>query len=593
MEVSSTPGIYMSLDDTYRCAVYDSGEGCWLFFEQPVDSIVANTFEGVKEALDHIEKESKLRGLWAVGWLSYEAARGFDPALVTKGEDEFPPLWFGLFRSPQRRTSLALPAVDATLPEWMATVSRDQYRDSIERIHAAIRRGDTYQVNYSFRLRAPAPRDPMSLFSSMVSVQAGSYSAYIDTGRFVVCSASPEVLFTRDGNSVECAPMKGTTQRGRFPQEDSSQYKLLLESTKDHAENVMIVDMVRNDLARVAERGSVVTAPRCDIERYPRVFQMTRRVYSSVSCSLGDLMQALYPAASITGAPKGRTMELIAELETTPRKIYTGSVGFLAPGGRQVFNVAIRTALIDRDRGEMEYGVGSGITWDSEWKSEYDECFAKAGAVTKKPPCFELFETILWESGKGYFLEERHLRRLRASCEYFGWGFDEGRVRSALQEVARLDQEGAGARRIRVFIERGGDVRVEGSDLLPLPSQYTAAFALLPVDSEDVSLFHKTTERSAYDSAVPEVPDVEDVILWNERGEITESRIANVVVDLDGELVTPPVECGLLAGCYRAELLESGVIKERVLPKEALARARAVYFVNSLRRMWQVEVVRP
>ncbi len=581
----------MNLDDRYLCVVYDSGEGCWLCFEQPIDTIVANTLEDVKGALDRIERESRIRGLWAVGWISYEAATAFDAALVTKYDDDFPALWFGLFQTPHRRESLALPPLDASPGEWMTTVSKDQYRESIERIHAAIRRGDTYQVNYSFRLRALAPRDPRSLFSSMVSVQAGGYSAYIDAGRFVVCSASPEVLFTRRSDSVECAPMKGTIQRGRFPAEDAQRYKQLLESTKDHAENVMIVDMVRNDLARVAERGSVVASPRCDIERYPRVFQMTRRVTATVQCSLGDLMQALYPAASITGAPKGRTMEIIAELETTPRKIYTGTVGFLAPDGRQIFNVAIRTALIDRERGEMEYGVGSGITWDSVWKSEYDECFAKAGAVTKRPQSFEVFETMLWESGKGYFLEDRHLRRLQESCAYFGWGFDEARVRAALQEVVRVDEESVEVRRIRLFVDRGGDVRVEVSDVPPLPSQYTAALARLPIDSEDVSLFHKTTDRLAYNAATPEVPDVEDVILWNERGEITESRIANIVVDIDGELVTPPVECGLLAGCYRAELLESGVIKERVLQKETLARARAVYFVNSLRRMWSVEVV--
>jgi para-aminobenzoate synthetase/4-amino-4-deoxychorismate lyase len=426
----------------------------------------------------------------------------------------------------------------------------------------------------------------------MVSVQAGAYSAYIDAGRFVVCSASPEVLFARRGDSIECAPMKGTIQRGRFATEDIQRHKQLLESTKDQAENVMIVDMVRNDLARVAERGSVVASPRCDIERYPRVFQMTRRVTANVQRSLGELMQALYPAASITGAPKGRTMEIIAELETTPRRIYTGSVGFLAPDGRQTFNVAIRTALVDRERGEMEYGVGSGITWDSQWRSEYDECFAKAGAVTKKPQSFELFETILWEARKGYFLEHRHLHRLQQSCAYFGWKFDEGRVRGVLQDILVGNDPSVVAGRVKLFIDKGGCVRAEISDIPPLASRYTVALARLPIDSEEISLFHKTTDREAYDAATPEVPHVEDVILWNERGEITESRIANIVVDLDGELVTPPVECGLLGGCYRAELLESGAIKERVLHKETLGRARAVYFVNSLRRMWSVEVVR-
>ncbi len=583
----------MSLDARCPCVVFDSSQGDWLLFEPPVDTIVAGSSRQVKEALDHVERESRVRGLWAVGWLSYEAATGFDAALVTRRDDDFPALWFGLFRSPRRSSSLVPSVVNAGLPEWTASVSEAEYSESIEKIHAAIRRGDSYQVNYSFRLQAQAPHDPQSLFSSMVSIQAGSYSAYIDTGRFVVCSASPEVLFARRGNVVECAPMKGTILRGRFAEEDAVRYKQLLESPKDCAENVMIVDMVRNDLARVAERGSVVTSPSCEVERYPRIFQMIRRISATVPCSLADLMQALYPAASITGAPKSRTMQIIAELETTPRKIYTGTVGFLAPDGRQVFNVAIRTTLVDRERGCMEYGVGSGITWDSECRSEYEECLAKAGAVTKKPHSFEIFETILWEAGQGYFLEDRHLHRLRESCTYFGWRFDEARVRRALEKVVRREEQNIRERRIRLFVAKSGEVRVELSNIPPRASRYTVALARRPIDSADISLFHKTTERSTYNAATPEVPNVEDVILWNERGEITESRIANIVIDLDGELVTPPIECGLLAGCYRAELLEAGVIRERVVLKEALSQARAVYFVNSLRRMWQVEVVGP
>jgi para-aminobenzoate synthetase/4-amino-4-deoxychorismate lyase len=361
-------------------------------------------------------------------------------------------------------------------------------------------------------------------------------------------------------------------------------------SVKDQAENVMIVDMVRNDLARVADRGSVFTSPRFDVERYPRVFQMTRRVSATVRCSLSELMQALYPAASITGAPKERTMEIIEQLENTPRRIYTGSIGFIAPDGREVFNVAIRTALIDRERGRMEYGVGSGIVWDSAWRSEYDECLAKASAVTARAEPFDLFETMLWEADEGWFLLERHISRLRESCAYFGWPLDEVSVRRKLDQVARVLKGADGARRIQLCVDRSNGVHVKVSDIHPLTAHYAAALARFPVESENFLLFHKTTVRTQYDTAVPEVSDVDDVILWNERGEITESRIANIVLDFDGELVTPPVESGLLPGCYRAELLEAGIIKERVVLKEDLPRAGAVYFINALRRMWSVEV---
>jgi para-aminobenzoate synthetase/4-amino-4-deoxychorismate lyase len=283
-------------------------------------------------------------------------------------------------------------------------------------------------------------------------------------------------------------------------------------------------------------------------------------------------------------------MEIIAELETTPRRIYTGSVGCITPEGQEVFNVAIRTVLIDRDLDQMEYGVGSGIVWDSEWASEYQECLAKASVVTTQAKRFELFETLLWEVETGFFLLERHIQRLRDSCAYFGWHFQEERVRQELDRIsAELQTQGC-ARRVRIVFDRFRGVHSEVSPLVPMPLGYTVALARSPVDSQDIFLFHKTTSRAAYDDAVPEVDGVDDVILWNERGEVTESRIANVVLDLEGQLVTPPVGSGLLGGCYRAELLEAGRIVEHTVAKRDLTRARAVYLVNSLRKLWPVEV---
>jgi para-aminobenzoate synthetase/4-amino-4-deoxychorismate lyase len=528
--------------------------------------------------------------MWALGWLSYEAAAGLDPTLVTREADDFPPLWFAFFERPYHEQQTPPSLVSMPPPYWAPTVSANDYRGAVERVKELIRRGDTYQVNYSFRLQARASDDPETLFASMIAVQGGRYSVYIDAGRFVVCCASPETLFERIGDSVTCNPMKGTALRGRFPLEDVERHESLLGSSKDQAENVMIVDMVRNDLARIAQRGSVSTAPYCTIEAYPRVFQMTRRVHATSGGSLSELLRALYPAASITGAPKRRTMEIIAELETTPRRIYTGSVGCITPEGQEVFNVAIRTVLIDRDLDQMEYGVGSGIVWDSEWASEYQECLAKASVVTTQAKRFELFETLLWEVETGFFLLERHIQRLRDSCAYFGWHFQEERVRQELDRIsAELQTQGC-ARRVRIVFDRFRGVHSEVSPLVPMPLGYTVALARSPVDSQDIFLFHKTTSRAAYDDAVPEVDGVDDVILWNERGEVTESRIANVVLDLEGQLVTPPVGSGLLGGCYRAELLEAGRIVEHTVAKRDLTRARAVYLVNSLRKLWPVEV---
>jgi para-aminobenzoate synthetase/4-amino-4-deoxychorismate lyase len=253
--------------------------------------------------------------------------------------------------------------------------------------------------------------------------------------------------------------------------------------------------------------------------------------------------------------------------------------------------VAIRTALIDRQEKTIEYGVGSGIVWDSEWESEYDECFAKAAAVLTRPESFDLFETMLWEPGRGFFLLGRHIERLLESARFFGWAIGPGLLEAVIHElVPQLELTGS-AQRVRIFLNRSGEVRNEICSLIDLPRPYRVSLSRHPISSEDRALFHKTTARAVYESAEPEVAGVEDIILWNERGEITEARIANVVLDIDGRLYTPPVTSGLLAGCYRSELLASGEVQERVLWKDDLLRAKKVYLLNSLRRMWEVEVV--
>jgi len=578
-----------------RCIVFDSSDSAWLLFESAHETIVVDELSDLLPALDRIEEAVRTRGLWAVGWLSYEAAPAFDPKFTVRADEDFPRLLFGLFAEPIR--SLQCPWVPGSLSAlpWQACTSEAQYREAVLRAQQLIARGDTYQVNYSFRLRAAlgaeGPEIAEALFASMVEMQAGGYSAFIDAGRFVVCCASPELLFERHDHRVECNPMKGTARRGRFPSEDVLYYEQLSQSLKDHAENVMIVDMVRNDLSRVAERGSVITAPTCEVERYPRVFQMTRGVSATTACSLRELLSALYPAASITGAPKHRTMEIIAQLETTPRRIYTGSIGFISPHGREVFNVAIRTALIDRQEGTIEYGVGSGIVWDSRWRSEYHECFVKAAAVLTRPESFDLFETLLWEPGAGFFLLDRHIERLFESARFFGWNVDRAAIGAVISELThRLEVLGC-SQRVRIFLAKRGELRSEHCAVVDLPRPYRVCLACHPINSEDRTLFHKTTARAVYDSAEPEVPGVSDVILWNERGEITETRIANIALEIDGVLYTPPVTSGLLPGCYRAELLARGEVQERVLFKDDLLRANKVYLLNSLRRMWSVEVV--
>jgi len=358
----------------------------------------------------------------------------------------------------------------------------------------------------------------------------------------------------------------------------------------------MIVDMVRNDMGRIAVVGSVDVTRLYDVERYPTVWQMTSTVQARTHASLPELMRALFPCASITGAPKPRTMQIIAELETTPRGVYTGAIGFMAPGPRAQFNVAIRTVVLDRATGQAEYGVGGGILWDSESAAEYEECRIKAQVLTRRSPDFALLETLLWTPEDGYFLLSRHLSRLRDSAEYFGIPLDLDRVRKLLdREASRF----AGRpHRMRLLVAGDG---LPVCECMPWPAPGDAAhdrngpvrlrFAREPIDAADPFMFHKTTSRAVYEAARAGVTDADDVLLWNVRGEVTETSIANIVVAVDNTLVTPPVSCGLLAGTFRAWLLERHEVEERVIMRSDLTPETRMYVVNSVRGRREARLV--
>jgi para-aminobenzoate synthetase/4-amino-4-deoxychorismate lyase len=472
---------------------------------------------------------------------------------------------------------------------WERSVSDNEYRACFSRIKSYIGEGDTYQVNYSFRLRAHFDGDPWALFVRMIRAQGDGYGAFVRTPEWAVCSASPELFFTRIGDVVVSRPMKGTMPRGMTLSEDRTRREALARSEKNRAENLMIVDMVRNDLGRIAESGSVQVTRLFDLEKYPTLWQMTSTVRCRTQRSIPDIFRHTFPAASITGAPKVRTMQIIREVEPLPRRIYTGSVGFIAPTGRTQFNVAIRTVLVDRSGKQAEYGVGGGLVWDSECADEGRECVTKARVLTQPAPAFALLETLLWTPGEGYALREAHVRRLADSAEYFSRELNLEAVCEKLDVVA--DGLSAAPHRVRVVVPLGGEPTVEAVPLRALPVPYRLVFASRPVDSRNPFLYHKTTCRDVYEQALKDCPGVHDVLLWNERGELTESCIANVVVRReDGRLVTPPVQCGLLAGTYRAQLLASGEVTEEIVRIDELKNFTGIYLVNSVRGMWVVDV---
>ena len=548
----------------------------WLHFTDPHHIVNATRAADVRKALQEVERLVNSNHWHAAGFVSYEAAPGFDSALHVQIADDFPLVWFGLYSEPQ---SVNLPSLEIEFSplNWQATVERESYNKSIDRIKNYIASGRTYQVNYTMRLKADFNRNEWSFFVNLVQDQ-NKYAAYIDTGRYVVGSASPELFFKLDGDKIFSRPMKGTAKRGRTLSEDKEQAEWLRNSVKNRAENVMIVDMLRNDIGRIAKTGSVHVPELFRVEKYPTLFQLTSTVQARTQASVTEIFSALFPCGSITGAPKISTMNIIAELETSPRKIYTGSIGYISPNRKAQFNVAIRTALIDRENNIAEYGVGGGVVWDSTSADEYDEALLKARILTESPVEFSLIETMLWTPENGYFLREKHIERMRDSAEYFDFTFSLENLEAYLNELA---SEFKSAQRVRILLNRFGELKAETKKFQTQKNSFKVRLAEQPIDSKDIFLYHKTTRREAYPACAP---SLDDVLLYNENNELTEFTIGNLVVEINGELFTPPISCGLLAGTFRAQLLETGKIKEHIIQKDELEKCSKVFLINSVRK---------
>ncbi|MBI4557617.1 MAG: aminodeoxychorismate synthase component I [Candidatus Hydrogenedentes bacterium] len=562
-----------------------SSSGKDVCFSDPIANIETNRSEEVGNCLQSIE-QAVAGGLYAAGFVAYEAASAFDPALVTHDSGELPLLRFGLYQRVESRTPEPPGAPDYEVGPWSSLISETDYRDGVRRIREWIAAGHTYQVNYTFPMRASFQGSVESWYRHLCRAQGAAHCALLQTGRFSVLCISPERFFRLDGDSLETRPMKGTRPRGRWLGEDIRLRQELEKSDKDRAENVMIVDLLRNDMGRISKIGSVQVVSLFDIERYESVWQMTSSIQSRCRTPLSDIFRALFPSGSVTGAPKIRTMQIIRELEPFPRGVYCGAVGWAGPGRQAEFNVAIRTVTVDHDEDTATYHVGSGITWDSAWTSEFEECLSKAAFLSGSRPDFELLESLLFDGA--YFLLEEHLARLRSSAEFFGFKCDRPAILSALQQTVQDRCPASLPLKVRLFLAREGRFRIQ-TELAQMSQRVRLGLALEPVDDRDVFLFHKTTHRQVYDAAKASRPDCDDVLLWNRRGEITETCTANVVLELDGMLWTPPIASGLLAGTMRAHLLASGAIRERLLTRNDLARAKSIRLINSVRKWIEVE----
>jgi len=549
----------------------------WLSFEEPIEQFIAHDLDDVLATIQRIDDASR-RGIWLAGMISYDAAPAFDHALRSLRRADVPLVAFASFA--EVHPSLGPTGDNYDLGEFTTSCNREEYEDAVSNVRNRIAAGDTYQVNFTMRFHAPFHGDPEAFFAALSRAQRADHLAYLDFGNSAVCSASPELFLRRAANRVTTRPMKGTRPRHLDPVADRTLANDLAKSAKDRAENTMIVDMCRNDLGRVADIGSVETPSLHSIESYPTVHQMTSTVTATTDAGLVDLLSATFPGASITGAPKVATARIIAELETEPRGVYCGAVGAIEPGGDLELNIAIRTAWIDTDDHTVTYSAGGGITWDSDPESEWREALDKAKVLVRAAEPFRLLETIAWRRGAGGILLDRHLARLSTSAEHFGIHVDVGEVGRRINSVDRnVDSV------LRVLVSSDGAVDIEIHDP-PAPSPKAPvelAIDSVPVSSDDEFLRHKTTRRGRYSEARARFPDAFDVILWNERGEITESTIANIVLEISGRLLTPATESGLLPGTFRAELIDADRIIEATLTRGDLAEASAIWLINSVR----------
>jgi para-aminobenzoate synthetase/4-amino-4-deoxychorismate lyase len=573
------------------------GAGQALLFADPLEIIEADEPSGIAGAFARIEA-GLARGLHAAGFLSYELGYAFEPRLAGQlpSQRSLPLLWFGLFEAPRSVEPAALDRDFAALcppPLEDLTFGLDEagHAAAVQRVLDYLRAGDAYQVNLTFPIRFRYPGDPLALYGALRASQPVAHGGLIATGEASILSVSPELFIATAGGHATTRPMKGTAARGVDAQADEVAKASLRADPKQRAENLMIVDLLRNDLSRVSEQGSVEVPALFSVETYPGFHTLTSTVTSRLrhGLSLLEQMQALFPCGSVTGAPKLRAMEIIRELEAAPREIYTGSIGTIAPNGDLSFNVAIRTATL-LPGGAGVYGVGGGIVVDSRPAEEYAECRLKARVLTDLAGDYGLIETLCWSGG--YVRLRLHIERLAASASALGFRFDRERVLAQLNEAEASFLVGE-ERRIRCELRRDGMLQMTTA---PMPSAADTALRIAVasqrVDAGDPFLRHKTTRRAIYERAFAEAAsqDCDDSLLLNRQGFVTETSRSNIFVEHDGVLLTPPLEHGLLPGVLRRELMESGDAREAPLRLDDLRQAGRWFVGNSLRGLQRAEI---
>ncbi len=609
---------------------------------QPTRWLVAHDPSQVKRLLDDVhawtlEENSPAAiapGRWAVGWVAYEAAPAFDASLPVKALPPGAPyaVW-ALYEGDQVEVLADTPSTDTPpgtsadwpaaepathswhLGPWQADTMAERAHQQVEQVRELIRQGEVYQINLTMRLQAPlsdgaTPSPPttdslVACFDALRRSQPLGYTAFLDAraatrGPGAVLSVSPELFFDWTGPDQDgvltTRPMKGTAPRAPDPDADQAQARHLTHSDKERAENLMIVDLLRNDMAKVAKVGSVKVPSLFDVQALPTVWQMTSTVqaHTREGLRLSEVMGALFPCGSVTGAPKRQAMHHIARMERAPRHVYCGAMGLMRPGGHVTFNVPIRTVAVHTPPPDAPWtahcGVGSGITLDATPEAEWQEWQHKQRFLSRAVAPFELLESLRLENGQLARLP-LHLARLTRAAAHFGHRLPLDEVNDALQHLCNRHPEGVF--KVRLRVEASGRVMAEAAPLPPAlgdPGGQPVRLASHPMPPADDFVWHKTTWRPHYEAFRP-LPGAFDTLLFNAAGELTEFTIGNLALQRDGRWLTPPVHCGLLPGVMREQLLAGGLLHEQVLHVADLARAQGLALLNSVRGWVPVHLI--
>jgi para-aminobenzoate synthetase/4-amino-4-deoxychorismate lyase len=589
------------------------------FFHHPVAHLACYAHDDPSRFFQQAE-EFLEKGLYLAGWLGYEFGYLLEPSLARRihPDPEKPLARLGVFRAPlifDHNTGElpgttwpdpppAQPSAEYRIANLRPNRTQTDYTEALAKIKQYIESGDTYQVNFTLKLLFDFEGAPEGLYQALRRNQSVSFGAYLRSGAHRILSFSPELFFKRTGEQCLVRPMKGTIQRGPYPAEDARLMRFLQNDGKNRSENVMIVDLLRNDLGRICTLGTVTTRSLFDIETYETLHQMTSTITGHLprKTRIEPLFKALFPCGSVTGAPKIRTMEIIRELESGPRSVYTGAIGFIAPTGEATFNVPIRTIELNGNKGEM--GIGSGIIHDSDPEQEWKECLLKGRFLSDPAPVFSLIETLLWQPGSGYWLLAEHLERLAASAAYFRYPVNRQELMTRLDRLA-VDF-GLSPMRVRLTVAKSGRMELTATPCpapvhlnWPIPPAAQAelpqvTFSAQATDPNSPWLYHKTTQRELYDAERQRAlaQGFHEVLFTNTRGEVTEGSITTIFIQQQNTHLTPAMECGLLPGVFRRYLMEQAplLVRESILTRRDLEKAEAIFVGNSVRGLVQVRI---